>query len=241
MQGALKLILEPIFEADFKEGSYGYRPKKTAHQAIEKVAKGIIQCKTKVIDVDLKSYFDNIRHHILMSKVAKRIKDNKIMRLLKLILKANGKKGLSQGGAISPLLANLYLNDVDEMLEKGKEYTSKIDGYTHIEYTRFADDMVILVDNYQKWAWLVEYIQKRLKQEFVKIGVEINEEKTKVIDLEKGGSFSFLGFKFKRIKTKTGKKGVNKIPRMKARTNLLRKLKEIFKNFRHDLLIALST
>lgn len=232
VQGALKLILEPIFEADFKEGSYGYRPKKTAHQAIEKVAKGIIQCKTKVIDVDLKSYFDNIRHHILMSKVAKRIKDNKIMRLLKLILKANGKKGLSQGGTISPLLANLYLNDVDEMLEKGKEYTSKIDGYTHIEYTRFADDMVILVDNYQKWAWLVEYIQKRLKQEFVKIGVEINEEKTKVIDLEKGGSFSFLGFKFKRIKTKTGKKGVNKIPRMKARTNLLRKLKEIFKNFR---------
>jgi len=98
VQGALKLIVEPIFEADFQEGSYGYRPKRTAHKAVNRVAEAIIRGKTQVIDVDLKAYFDNVGHDILLSKVAERVDDDDIMRLLKLILKANGKRGIPQGG-----------------------------------------------------------------------------------------------------------------------------------------------
>ena len=84
VQGALKLILEPIFEADFQPGSFGYRPKKTAHEAIDRVAKAILQRKTRVIDLDLKSYFDNVRHDRLLAKVAKRIDDDDVMHLLKI-------------------------------------------------------------------------------------------------------------------------------------------------------------
>ena len=230
VQGALKLILEPIFEADFQDGSYGYRPKRTAHQAVERTAKAVIQGKTQVIDVDLSSYFDNVQHHILLGKVAKRINDRKVMRLLKLILKANGKIGLPQGGLISPLLSNLYLNEIDKMLEKAKEFTKKKDGYIHIEYVRFADDLVILIDGYRKWNWLMEFTMFRLKQEFEKIGVKINTEKTKIVNLLHGEIFSFLGFDYRRTKTKSGKWGVRKTPKMKARTKLLEKIKGIFKS-----------
>ncbi len=118
VQAALKLILEPIFEADFQEGSFGYRPKRSAHQAVQHVTKAIWYWKTTVIDVDIASFFDNVRHHILLGKVAKRVSDPKVLHLLKLILKARGKKGIAQGGVISPLLANIYLNDVDKMLKK---------------------------------------------------------------------------------------------------------------------------
>ena len=123
VQGALKLILEPIFEADFQEGSYGYRPKRTAHEAIDRVAQSIVQGKTYVIDLDLRSYFDTIRHHVVLEKVARRVDDDEIMALLKAILKACGKRGVPQGGVISPLLSNLYLNEVDRMLEKAKQVT----------------------------------------------------------------------------------------------------------------------
>ena len=118
VQGALKLILEPIFEADFQPGSFGYRPKRTAHEAVNRVAEGIVRGLTRVLDLDLKAYFDNVRHHILLEKVAERVEDKDVMRLLKLILKASGKKGVPQGGVISPLLSNIYLNEVDRMLER---------------------------------------------------------------------------------------------------------------------------
>lgn len=102
VQGALKLILEPIFEADFQGGSYGYRPKRTAHEAVHRVAGAVVHRKTRVIDVDLKAYFDTVRHDILLSKVAKRVNDEKVMWLLRLILKASGKRGVPQGGVITP-------------------------------------------------------------------------------------------------------------------------------------------
>jgi RNA-directed DNA polymerase len=113
VQGALKLILEPIFEADFQEGSYGYRPKRTTHQAVQRVAEAVVHHKTTVIDVDLKAYFDTVRHDLLLKKVAERVNDDHVMRLLKLILKASGVRGVPQGGVISPLLSNIYLNEVD--------------------------------------------------------------------------------------------------------------------------------
>src|SRR5213593_4848920 len=87
VQGAVKLILEPIFEADFHDGSYGYRPGRTAHEAVQRVAKAIVNGKTRVIDLDLKAFFDNVRHHLLLEKVAKRVKDDEVLRLLKMILK----------------------------------------------------------------------------------------------------------------------------------------------------------
>lgn len=230
VQGALKLILEPIFEADSQDGSYGYRPKRTPHQAIDRVARAVVENKTRVIDVDLKAYFDTVRHDVLLNKVAKRVNDDDIMRLLKLILKASGKRGVPQGGVISPLLANLYLNEVDKMLEKAKEVTRQ-GKYTYIEYARFADDLTVLVDGYPKWDWLEKAVYKRLLEELGKLDVQINQEKTRLGNLRTGESFSFLGFDLRRAKTRRGKWGVRITPKMKARTALLTELKNVFRQF----------
>src|SRR5262244_3670765 len=101
VQGALKLILEPIFEADFQPGSYGYRPRRKAHEAVARVTKAIVANKTLVIDVDVAAYFDNVRHDLLLGKVARRVQDAEILHLLKLALKASGKRGVPQGGVLS--------------------------------------------------------------------------------------------------------------------------------------------
>ena len=138
-QGALKLILEPIFEADFQPGSYGYRPKKSAHAAVRRVADAIVEGKTYVVDLDLRSYFDTVRHHIVLAKVAQRVSDEAVLWLLKLLLKASGKQGVPQGGIISPLLSNVYLTEVDKMLERAKTVT-RYERWTAVEYARFADD-----------------------------------------------------------------------------------------------------
>lgn len=92
VQGALKLILAPIFEADFQSGSYGYRPKRTVHEAVNRVAQAIVEKKTRIIDIDLSAYFDNIQHSLLLEKIAQRIKDGAVMHLLKMILKATGRR-----------------------------------------------------------------------------------------------------------------------------------------------------
>lgn len=188
VQGAVKLIIEPVFEADFQDGSYGYRPKRTAHQAIERVAEAVVKEKTRVVDLDLKAYFDTVKHALLLDKVALRIADEKILRLLRQMLKAGGKQGVPQGGVIAPLLSNIYLNEVDKMLEKAKEVTRE-GWYTHLEYARFADDLVILVDEHPKWNWLWEGVKKRLWEELGKLQVDINEEKTRQLDLVQGDSF----------------------------------------------------
>jgi RNA-directed DNA polymerase len=228
VQGALKLILEPVFEADFQPGSYGYRPKRTAHAAVNRVTEAVVKNKTRIIDLDLKAYFDNVRHDILLEKVSERVNDDRVMRLLKLILKACGKCGVPQGGVISPLLSNIYLNEVDKMLEKAKEVTRK-GKYTYIEYARFADDLVVLVDGFRKWEWLLKAAFKRLSEEFEKLGVQMNRDKTRIVDLTRDETFSFLGFDFRRVKTRRGVWGVKYTPRMKARTALLQKLKELFR------------
>ena len=168
VQGALKLIMEPIFEADFQPGSYGYRPKRTAHQAVHRVATAIVQCKTHIIDLDLRAYFDTVRHHLLLEKVARRINDDEVMRLLKLMLTASGKQGVPQGGVISPLLSNVYLTEVDRMLERAKE-TTRNGKYTYVEYVRFADDLVVLIDAHPRNAWLLGAVNKRLREEFAKL------------------------------------------------------------------------
>jgi RNA-directed DNA polymerase len=139
VQGALTLILEPLFEADFHAGSYGYRPKRTAQQAVGRVAEAIVRNKTWVIDLDLEAYFDSVRHDLLLAKVARRVQDGEILHLLKLILKASGKRGVPQGGVISPLLSNVYLHEVDGMLERARAVTRN-GAHTYVEYARYADD-----------------------------------------------------------------------------------------------------
>lgn len=195
---------------------------------MNRVAEAVVQNKTQVIDVDLKAYIDHVRHDILLKKVAERVNDDKVMRLLKLSLKATGKRGVPQSGVVSPLLANIYLNEVDKMLERAKAVTGR-GRYVYVEYARFADDLVILVDGFRKWGWLVTSVYKRLFEELEKLDVHLNREKTRMLDLTQDETFSFLGFDFKRIRTRRGKWGVRITPRMKARTALLRKRKDVFR------------
>jgi RNA-directed DNA polymerase len=208
VQGALKLILEPVFEADFQPGSFGYRPQRTAHDAIKRVAEAIVQRKTRVLDFDLRAYFDNVRHDRLLGKVAQRVKDADIMHLLKVMLKASGKKGVPQGGVISPLLS------------------------AYIEYARFAEDLVILIDAYKRHDWLVGAVDKRLREEFGKLQVEINDEKSRIVDLERGESFGFLGFDFRYLRSRRGAWRPHYTPKLKKRTALMRELKEVFRRYR---------
>jgi RNA-directed DNA polymerase len=231
VQGALKLIVEPIFEADFQPGSFGYRPKRSAHQALVRVADAIALGKTRVIDIDLKAYFDGVRHDLLLAKVAQRINDNDVLHLLKIMLKANGKQGVAQGSVISPVLSNLYLNEVDRMLERAKKNT-RSGKFIHIEYARFADDAVILINAHPRNRWLLKAVDKRLREELAKLHIQINEEKSRTVDLARGESFGFLGFDFRRVRSLQGKWRAQYTPKLKKRTALLQKLREVFRQHR---------
>ena len=238
VQGALKLILEPIFEADFHDGSYGYRPKRTAQQAVDRVAEAIVRNKTRVIDIDLAAYFDSVRHDLLLAKVARRVNDREILHLLKLMLKASGKRGVPQGGVISPLLSNIYLTEVDAMLERAKAVTAN-GPHTYVEYARYADDLVILVNNDRRQDWLLEAVPRRLREELAKLDVRLNEEKSRTVDLSRGESFGFLGFDFRRIRSLRGRWRPQYTPKQKKRTALLQELKEMFRRSRSHPVEAL--
>jgi RNA-directed DNA polymerase len=228
VQGALKLILEPIFEADFQPGSYGYRPKRTAHQAVNRVAQAIVESKTRIIDIDLRAYFDNVQHYLLLAKVARRVQDDAVMHLLKMTLQATGEKGVPQGGVISPMLSNLYLTEVDRMLEKAI-VTTRRGEYINVQYARFADDLVILIDAHPRHDWLVKAVNRRLREELAKLRVEINEDKSRMVDLAKGESFTFLGFEYRRIRSRNRVWRPYYAPKLKKRTALFAKLREIFR------------
>src|SRR5215471_751810 len=190
--------------------------------------KAILEGKTRVIDLDLRAYFDSVQHYRLREKVARGIQDPKVMRLLNLMLKSTGTKGVPPGGVISPLLRNLYLNEVDRMLEKARA-TTRRGKYTHVQYARFADDRVILIDSHPRNEWLMKAVDKRLREERAKLRVEINEEKSRIIDLAKGGSFAFLGFDNRRVLGRNRKWRAQFAPKLKKRTALLAKLREIFR------------
>ena len=135
-----------------------------------------------------------------------------------------------QGGVISPLLSNLYLNEVDRMLERAKEVTRN-GRWTSVEYARFADGLVILVDPHPRKRWLHKAVERRLREELAKLQVEVNEEKSRRVDLTKAESFGFLGFGFRRVRSRAGRWMPLRMPLLKKRTALLRKLKAVFRRY----------
>jgi RNA-directed DNA polymerase len=156
-----------------------------------------------VIDVDLSRYFDTIRHSVLLDKIAKRTQDPQVLHLVKQILKAGGKVGVPQGGPFSPLAANIYLNEVDWFFDAIRRKTAEGD-YEAVNYHRFADDIVITVSGHHTKRGWAERALERLQEQFALIGVELNQEKTKMVNLLHGEAFGFLGFDLRRIRKRKG-------------------------------------
>jgi len=230
VQGSLKLILEAIFEADFCPNSYGFRPKRSPHRALAEVRRSVLRRMTRVIDVDLTNYFDSIRHSVLLDKIARRVKDPEVMRLVKQIIKTTGKVGVAQGGPFSPLAANIYLTDLDWYFDGIRRKTAEGE-FEAVNYHRFADDIVITVSgHYSKRGW-AELAVQRLNEQLVTLGVTLNEEKTQIVDMLKGESFSFLGFDLRRVINRQGTKYfILMTPKKKARKAIKSKIREIIRN-----------
>ena len=230
VQGALKLILEAIFEADFCSNSYGFRPKRSPHQALAEVRRSVLRRMTTVIDVDLSRYFDTIRHSVLLEKIAKRVKDSQVMHLVKQVIKAAGKIGVPQGGPFSPLATNIYLNEVDWALDAIRRKTAE-GNYEAVNYHRFADDMVITVSGHSSKRGWAKLVLQRLRERLEPLGVELNLEKTRMVNVLKGESFPFLGFDLRRVlnRSRTGH-FILMTPKKKARTAVKARIREIIKS-----------
>ena len=205
VQMATLLILEPIFESDFLDCSYGFRPERSAHQALEEIRGHLQAGYQAVYDADLKSYFDSIPHSQLIACLRMRVVDRSVLRLIRMWLEApvveekkgqdggsqwsRPKRGTPQGGVASPLLANLYLHWFD-VLFHGSQGPARKAG---AKLVRYADDFVVLAK--QMGAETIEFIESRLEGKFQ---LEINREKTRVVDLrEQGESLDFLGYTFR--------------------------------------------
>lgn len=181
VQGALKLILEAIFEADFCQNSYGFRPKRSPHRALAEVRRSVLRRMSTGIDVDLSRYFDTIRHSVLLDKIAQRVQDPEVLHLVKQIIKVSGKVGVPQGGPFSPLAANIYLNEVDWAFDAIRCKTAQ-GPYEAVNYHRFADDIVITVSGHHSKRGWAERALQRLEERLAPVGVELNREKTQVVN-----------------------------------------------------------
>jgi RNA-directed DNA polymerase len=230
VQMAVKIVIEPIFEADFQDNSYGFRPKRSAHQAVDDVTKHLFAGKTDVIDADISKYFDTIPHDKLLQLVAKRIVDKQILKLIKMWLKApiveereDGKKeckgndkGTPQGGVISPLLANIYLNVLDTLWA-----VKKVQEKLGARLIRYADDCVILCRGN------TDRILKGIKRVFDDLGLTLNEEKTHVVDARQE-MFQFLGFSIGMKRgIKTGRMYPHIEPSKKALKHVRAEIKQL--------------
>jgi RNA-directed DNA polymerase len=226
VQGALRLILEPIFEADFSDSSFGARPRRSAHQAIERVRAGLRQRRLWVVDVDLACYFDTIRHDRILAKVARRIVDGKVLAMVKQFLKSTGNRGVPQGSPLSPLLANLALNDLDHMLDRGNGF---------ITYTRYLDDMVVLAPDSTRGRLWADRALERIRREAEAIGVSLNAEKTRIVKITDGrAAFAFLGFEFRWVPSaKTGWWYPCTTPRPKKVIAVLRQVRDTLRVSQH--------
>jgi group II intron reverse transcriptase/maturase len=228
VQGAVKLILEAIFEADFCSNSYGFRPQRSPHRALAEVRRSVLRRMSTVIDVDLSRYFDTIRHSVLLDKIATRVQDPQVLHLVKQIIKAGGKIGVPQGGPFSPLAANIYLNETDWAFDAIRRKTAQ-GSYEAVNYHRFADDIVITVDGHHSKRGWAERALQRLQEQLAPLGVELNEEKTKVVNLLQGETFGFLGFDLRRVRKSNKSKGgyfIRMTPKQKARKAVKAKIRE---------------
>lgn len=205
VQMAVLLIVEPIFEADFLDCSYGFRPGRSAHDALEEIKQNLQQGRREVYDADLQSYFDTIPHEKLMAAVQKRIVDGAVLKLIRMWLKAvivepgegpgkppkasRSKQGTPQGGVISPLLANLYLHWFDKLFHRS-------DGpyrWANARLVRYADDFVILARYVD--CQIESFVERTLQEWF---GLTVNRDKTQTVKLnEPGASLDFLGYTFR--------------------------------------------
>jgi group II intron reverse transcriptase/maturase len=226
VQGAVKLILEAIFEADFCPNSYGFRPKRSPHRALAEVRRSLLRRMSTVIDVDLARYFDTIRHAVLLEKIARRVQDPAVLRLVRQILKAAGRIGAPQGGPLSPLAANIYLNEVDWAFDAIRQKTAQ-GPYEAVNYHRFADDIVITVSGHHtKRGWAQRALQ-RLHEHLAPLGVELNAEKTKVVNTLRGEAFGFLGFDLRRVRKREGSGSyILLTPKKKARRAIKAAIRE---------------
>jgi group II intron reverse transcriptase/maturase len=227
VQGAVKLILEAVFEADFCSNSYGFRPQRSPHSALAEVRRSVLRRMSTVIDLDLSRYFDTIRHSVLLDKIARRIQDLQVLHLVKQIIKVGGKIGVPQGGPFSPLAANIYLNEVDWFFDAIRRKTAE-GSYEAVNYHRFADDIVITVSGHHTKRGWAERALQRVREQFALIGVELNQEKTKLVDTLKGEAFGFLGFDLRRVRKRNGDEYfILLTPKKKARKAVKAKIRDI--------------
>src|ERR1039458_4051413 len=230
VQGTLKLILEAIFEADFCPNSYGFRPRRSPHRALAEVRRSVLRRMSTIIDVDLSRYFDTIRHSVLLDIIAKRVQDPQVLHLVKQVIKAGGKLGVPQGGPFSPLAANIYRNEVDWAFDAIRRKTAE-GPYEAVNYHRFADDIVITVSGHHTKRGWAERALQRLQEQFTPLGVELNKEKTKVVDTLKGEAFGFLGFDLRRTRKRKGNGHyLQMTPKKKARKAIKAKVRDIFQH-----------
>ncbi|MGH8161368.1 MAG: group II intron reverse transcriptase/maturase [Gammaproteobacteria bacterium] len=230
VQGAVKLILEAIFEADFCPNSYGFRPRRSPHMALAQVRRSVLRRMSTVVDVDLAHYFDSIRHSVLLEKIARRVQDPEILKLVRQIIRAGGRVGVPQGGPFSPLAANLYLNEVDWKFDEIRQRTAQ-GPYEAVNYHRFADDIVITVSGHHTKRGWAERALQRLQEQLVPMGVELNREKTKVVDTLKGEAFGYLGFDLRRAHKRKGNGHfILMTPRKTARQAIKAKIRDTIRH-----------
>jgi RNA-directed DNA polymerase len=227
VQMAVYLVLMPIFEADFHPRSFGFRPGRGAHDAVEAISQGLRQGRTDVVDADLAQYFDTIPHYKLMRQVARRVSDGMILKLIKAWLRApiveeeegGGRRmkanpcGSPQGGVISPLLANIYLHPLDEGVNDQCREKPRL--------IRYADDLVILCRP-GKGSEMKERLSRWLRSR----GLELNETKTRVLQSRESG-FEFLGFSFRWHRSKKNTPYVHTEPSPAAEQALRDRVREL--------------
>ncbi len=202
VQTAFLFILEPIFEADFAPSSFGFRPEKSAHDAVREVYKYLNWGCTEVYDVDLEQFFDTVDHGKLMKLVARRIVDSRVLHVIKQWLSCGyvedgqhrqSTRGTPQGGVISPLLANIYLNPVDQAFER-RGLGAREQGSIHV--VRYADDLLLLAQrNLEEGVDLLHHLLGRLD-------LTLNREKTRRLRLDTGEKVDFLGFRFHNARSR---------------------------------------
>jgi RNA-directed DNA polymerase len=235
VQTAVMLVIEPIFEADFLDSSYGFRPGRSAHQAIDAIRQYLSAGFTEVYDADLKSYFDTIPHDALIKCLERRIADRKIIKLIRMWLEcpvaetddhgrtkvSRPKQGTPQGGVISPLLANLYLHWFEKLHGRG-------DGpgtWANSKLVRYADDFVVLA-RYQS-RQLASWIERMLEERFQ---LTINREKTRIVKMRQPDeSLTFLGFTLRYDRDQFGRdhRYLNVIPSAKALARAREKIRDL--------------